>query len=81
VSSDERATIQAVHRSLQRIRFEPRASLEAELLWRVRRDDGQGGETRQGPMAWVLLVAVLGILGALIYAFWLRLLTMASGSP
>ncbi|MGH7525259.1 MAG: hypothetical protein ACREMX_00985 [Gemmatimonadales bacterium] len=79
VSYDQRQTIQGIDHSLRRIRFAPPASLEGELLWRLR----QGGEERADDVTrastWGWLLALMVVLGVLIFLFWVRLPAFAPG--
>ena len=77
---DQHPTIQAVGRALRQIRFEPRPSLGAELLWRLRRDrDGQADDLDRVSLRGLMALAVLAV-GILVFQFWVKLLTIAPGS-
>ncbi len=71
---DRYSTLLRLEDSLRAIRFEPRPSLEAELLWRLRRK-GAEEDFRRGPH-WFPVAAATAILGALIYFFWKFVLTL-----
>ena len=75
VGHDRYSTLLGVEDSLRQIRFEPRPSLEAELLWRMR-GKGEPPDDLPALPAWGLLVAALLGLGALIYLFWAQVLTL-----
>jgi hypothetical protein len=65
VGHDRHSTVQAVDQSLRLIRFEPRPSLEAELLWRLRRDGaGRADEPETLSIPGLIVIAglVLGVL-------------------
>lgn len=66
----------ALDRVLRSIHFEPRPSLEAEVLLRMRRIRLDDGVASPSPLRWIGIAFVLGIFGALIYSFWIRLLTL-----
>ena len=71
---DRYSTLLGVEDSLRGIRFEPRPSLETELLWRVRRESPETDAPGKGP--WLPLAAATAGLGALIYLFWTHVLTL-----
>jgi hypothetical protein len=73
-----RDAAQALDKALRPIHFEPRPSLEAEVLLRVRRVRLDDGVAWPSSLRWIGLALVLGILGALIYLFWIRLLTLTA---
>ena len=63
-----------MHGTLRRIRFEPRPSLEAEVLWRVRRGR-EGREDRAEGLSRGALPALAAIAVAIVVVlFWLRAL-------
>ncbi|CAN5793600.1 hypothetical protein BH24GEM1_BH24GEM1_03150 [soil metagenome] len=67
-------------RLLRRARFEPRPSLEAELLWQLRRcGDRQTDGARSIPHGMLLALAAVAV-GILVFLFWARLLVIAHGS-
>jgi hypothetical protein len=74
VGYDRYSTLLGVEDSLRGIRFEPRPSLEAELLWQVRRKH-PGPNTSGEPPRLPLAAAAVGI-GAFIYLFWAYVLTL-----
>jgi hypothetical protein len=79
VGHDQRPTVQVVEHSLRQIRFEPRPSLEAELLWRLRRGGEQMDDLAGVPHLGLLAVAIVTV-GILIFLFWARLLSVTPGS-
>jgi hypothetical protein len=80
VGHDQHPTVQVVDRSLRQIRFEPRPSLEAELLWRLRRGgDGQVDDLDGISGGALVALAALAV-GVLVFLFWVKLLTIAPGS-
>jgi hypothetical protein len=78
VGYDQPPTVQAVDHSLRQVRFEPRPSLEAELLWRLRRGAEDRVEQRESA-AGGLLVLAAGLIGLLLFLFWVKLLSLAPG--
>ncbi len=77
---DQHPTVRVVDRSLRQIRFEPRPTLKAELLWRLR----QGGDGRSDQLDGVSIGGLMGLaalaLGILVFLFWVKLLTIALGA-
>lgn len=61
--------------ALRSIRFSPRTSLEAEILWRAR---GLPPESPGIPALFLGLGLLLGLglIGALVYIFWVALLNL-----
>jgi hypothetical protein len=74
VGYDRYSTLLGVEDSLRGIRFEPRPSLEAELLWQIRRK-GPAPDA-PGEVPWLPLAAAAVGLGAIIYLFWTHVLTL-----
>ena len=76
MGDDQYATVEAVDRSLREVRFEPRPSLEAELLWRLRR----GGDPPADEPAAISIAGLLAlagpVLGTLAVLLWVKLLTL-----
>lgn len=67
-------------RLLRRARFEPRPSLEAELLWQLRRSGERQTDGAHGIPHGMLLALAAVAVGMLIFLFWARLLVIAHGS-
>jgi hypothetical protein len=75
VGHDRQSTLQLVDHSLRGIRFEPRPSLEAELLWRVRRDRPGTDDECSGAEVGTLLILSALAAGMLVFLLWVELLT------
>ncbi len=64
-------------RTLRQVRFAPRPSLEAELLSRLRSEQG---EARNGLSAAGLSLVATALVGTLVFLCWVKLLTVAAGT-